>query len=80
MPDDDHDLIRHLFALATAVLEDAIEEAVAGQVHERSPALSATSARALRIAAEDLHALAAAAGVVARRGVEAERRPREGPF
>ena len=69
MDDDYRDLANRLFATATAMLEDAIGTAVAGQ----SPRLDARrlgdAARRLQAAGREIGAIAEAAAIVASLGL-----------
>ena len=73
MDDDYRELVRHLFATATAMLEDVIEAAVAGQ----SPRLESTQlsdhGRRLQATARDIAIIADAAVIVANLGVNRRR-------
>ena len=79
MDDDHRELARRLFAVATEILEDAIEIAVAGQ----SPRASATdlfdNAERLQSAARDIVAIAEAAMIVARLRVNHDPHRRKKP-
>ena len=69
--DDDHrELVRRLFATATAMLEDATEVSGAGQSPRFSPAQLATCARRLAAAARDIAIIAEAAGIAAESGID----------
>jgi len=61
MDENRRELVRRLFAAATALIETAHEAAIAGQ----SEALTAEAARRLQAAARDIAALAEAATVIA---------------
>jgi hypothetical protein len=66
--DDETDLANRLFAVATGMLEDATEEAVAGQSPKcRRKDLLRLSAR-LRHTADQIAAVAKCAGVIAELG------------
>ena len=65
MDDDDRELVRHLFAAATARIETAHEAAVAGQAIDIAAGDYAAVARRLQAAARDVAALAEAALVTA---------------
>ncbi len=65
MNDDDRELVRRLFAAATALIETAHDAAVAGQSSEIATGDYAAVARRLQAAAQDIAALAEAARVVA---------------
>jgi len=65
MDDDHRELVRHLFAAATARIEAAHDAAVAGQSSEIAAGDYAAVARRLQAAAQDIAALAEAARVIA---------------
>ena len=65
MDDDHRELVRRLFAAATARIEAAHDAAVAGQSGEIAAGDYATSARRLQAPARDIAALAEAARVIA---------------
>jgi len=65
MEDDDRELVRRLFAAATARIEAAHDAAVTGQSGEIAAGDYAASARRLQAAAQDITALAEAARVIA---------------
>ena len=65
MDDDHRELVRRLFAAATALIETAHEAAVAGQSEALTAGDFAATARRLQGAARDIAALAEAAKVVA---------------
>ncbi len=65
MDDDHRELLRRLFATATALIETAHEAAVAGQASEIAAGDYAAVARRLQAAARDVAALAEAARVIA---------------
>ena len=65
MDDDDRELVRHLFAAATALIETAHEAAIAGQSEALTARAYAEAARQLEAAARDIAALAEAAAVIA---------------
>ena len=65
MDDDDQELVRHLFAAATARIETAHDAAAAGQSSEIAAGNYAAVARRLQAAAQDIAALAEAALVIA---------------
>ena len=73
MDDDCRELTRRLFAAATAMLEDAIEAAVAGQSAKLGPRQLAKRARQLHAAAGDITVIAEAAMIVANSGVNQHR-------
>jgi len=67
--DDDHtELANRLFATATAMLEDAIETAVAGQAPRLKRSQLADAGRRLQAAANDIAIIAEAAAIVASLG------------
>ena len=65
MDDDHRELVRHLFAAATARVETAHEAAIAGQSGEIAAGDYASVAQRLQAAAQDIAALAEAARVIA---------------
>ena len=65
MDDDDRELLRHLFAATTVLIETAHESAVAGQASEIAAGDYAAVARRLQAAAQDIAALAEAVLVIA---------------
>ncbi len=65
MDDDYRELANRLFATATAMLEDAIEVAVAGQSPGLTPSRLADRGRRLQAAARDIAVVAEAAMIVA---------------
>ena len=65
MDDDHRELLRRLFATATALIETTHEAAVAGQASEIAAGDYAAVARRLQAAARDVAALAEAALVIA---------------
>ncbi len=65
MDDDHRELVRRLFAAATARIEAAHEAATAGQSSEIAAGNYAAAARRLQAAAQDIAALAEAARVIA---------------
>lgn len=73
MDEDDRELLRRLFAAATAMLEDAIEAAVAGQSAKLGPRQRVDRARQLHAAAGDITVIAQAAMIVANSGVNQDR-------
>lgn len=75
MDNDDRDLASRLFALATAMLEDTLESAVAGQSADLSPAQLVEAGCQLRAAAGNIAAIAEAAMIAAERSADA---PRDG--
>jgi len=68
MDEGHRELANRLFATATAMLEDAIEPAVAGQFSRSSPAALARHGRRLRAVLRDIAVLAEAAAIVAELG------------
>ncbi len=73
MDDDYRDLAQRLFAAATAMLEDAIEAAVAGPSAKLGPRQLVDRARQLHAAARDITVIAEAAMIVASSGVNRHR-------
>ena len=73
MDDDTRDLTNRLFATATAMLEDAIEIAVAGQSPRLDPAQLAEAGLRLQGAVRDITIIAEAAAIVVNFGAD----PRE---
>ncbi len=69
MGDDHRELAHGLFAAATAMLENAIEAAVAGQSAKLGSRQLADRARQLHAAARDITVIAEAAMIVATSGV-----------
>ena len=69
MDDEYRDLANHLFAAATAMLEDAIEVAAAGQSQRLNPSQLAGHGRCLQATAHDIGIIAEAATIVAKLGV-----------
>ncbi len=65
MDDNHRELVRRLFAAATAVIETAHEAATAGQSEALTAGHYAEAARRLQGAARDIAALAEAATVIA---------------
>jgi hypothetical protein len=65
MDEDHRELVRRLFAAATAVIETAHEAAIAGQSEALTVGAYAEAARRLQAAARDIAALAEAASVIA---------------
>ena len=68
MEDDYRELTNHLFATATAMLEDAIEIAAAGQSPRLNPSQLADHGRRLQAAAHDIAIIAEAAAIAANLG------------
>lgn len=75
MADDSSELARHLFAAATAMLEDAVGLAVTGQSPRRSPAQRAAAGRRLQVLLHDAAVVAEAAAILAQ---PAGKRPSRG--
>ncbi len=73
MADDHRELANRLFATATAMLEDAIEVAVAGQSSKLGPRQLADRADRLHAAAQDVAVIAEAAMIVANPGINQRR-------
>ncbi len=65
MDDDYRDLANRLFATGTAMLEDAIEMAIAGQSQGLGPSDLADLGRRLRAVTHDVAVIAEAAAIVA---------------
>ena len=65
MDDDHRELVRRMFAAATALIETAHEAAIAGQSEALTARAYAEAAQRLQGAARDIIALAEAATVVA---------------
>ena len=79
MTDDYRELAHRLFAATMAMLEDAIEVAVAGQ-SPRSPSSNlAEQARVLQARAQDIAVLAEAAMIVVNLGINKHRNQRNPP-
>ncbi len=70
MDDDRRELLRRLFAATTEMIEAAHDAAIAGQSGALAAEGYAEAARQLRAAAGDIAALADAATVLARPGLE----------
>ncbi len=70
MDDDHRELVQRLFVAATAMLEDAIEVAVAGQSPRLDPSELADHGRRLHAAMRDIAIIAEAAAIVADRGID----------
>ena len=77
MDDDYRELANRLFATATAMLEDVIGVAVAGQSPRRTPSQLADHGRRLQAAARDIAIIAEAAMIVANLGVNRRRNRRK---
>ncbi len=73
MDDDQRELANRLFAAVTAMLEDAIEVAVAGQSSKLGPRQLANRARRLQATVQEIAAIAEAAKIVA--NLDGNRRP-----
>ena len=73
MDDDHRELVRRLFAAATALIETAHEAAAAGQSGEIAAGDYAAAARTLQATARDAAALAEAAMIVADLGISQRR-------
>jgi len=65
---DDRELVNQLFAVATAMLEDAAGIAAAGQDTQQSPSQLAVHGRQLQAAARDIAVIAEAITIVANLG------------
>ena len=70
MTEDYRDLAHRLFATATAVLEDTIVVAVAGQSRKRRPGEIVKLAQRLQASARDIVAIAETAGITMRLSLE----------
>ena len=70
MDDDHRELVNRLFATATAMLEDAIEHAMAGQSPRLDGSQLVDHGHRLRSAVEDIAAIAEAAAIVASLGID----------
>ena len=70
MDDDDRELLRRLFAVATEIAESAHDAAANGQSGHLAAWDYADLARQLHIAARNITTLAEAAAVIATRSVE----------
>ena len=77
MNDEDRELGNRLFATATAMLEDAIEVAVAGQSSKLNPRQLADRANWLLTVLRDIAVIAEAAMIVANSGINQGRNPRK---
>ena len=75
MDDDRRELANRLFAAVTAMLEDAIEVAVAGQSPRLNPARLADIGRRLQAAARNIAIIAEAATIAANLGNNRPRNP-----
>ena len=76
MDEDDKELVRRLMAKATAMLEDAVETAVAGQSSRARPDELLDGTRRLHAAARDITAVAQAAVTITTAGLKG---PANGP-
>ncbi len=77
MDDDYRDLTSQLFATATAMLEDAIEAAVAGQSSLIPPSQLTVHTRRLQGVTRDIATIAEAAAIIAKFGSKRPRKPRK---
>ncbi len=77
MDNDYRELAHRLFAAATAMLEDAIGAAVAGQSSRLNPSQLADNGRRLQAATHDIAIIAEAATIVAILGVNRRRNRRK---
>ena len=77
MDDDYRELANRLFATATAMLEDVIEVAVAGQSPRLTPSHLADHGRRLQAAARDIAIIAETSMIVANLGVDRRRNRRK---
>ena len=77
MDDDCRELTNRLFAMATALLEDVIEVAVAGQSPRLTPSQLADHGRRLQSAAHEIAIIAEAAVIVANPGADRRRNRRK---
>ena len=77
MDDDCRELANRLFATATAMLEDVIEAAAAGQSQRLNPPQLADHGRQLQATARDIAIIAEAAVIVANLGVNRRRNRRK---
>ena len=73
MDADHRELANRLFATATAMLEDAVVLATAGQSHQNDASELIDLGQRLQAAARDVAAIAEAAAIVAKRGAETGR-------
>ena len=73
MDDDHRELVRHLFAVATELIETAHDAAVAGQSGKIAADDYTAAAHRLQAAARDIAALAEAAMIVANPGINQRR-------
>ncbi len=65
MDENRRELVRRMFAAATALIETAHEAAIAGQSEALTARVYAEAARQLEVAARDIAALAEAVAVIA---------------
>lgn len=79
MDDDYRELANQLFAAATAMLEDAIEMAVAGQSPRIPPSQFAVHARRLQASARDIAVIANAVTIIADKGINQPPNRRKNP-
>lgn len=79
MRDNYRELANRLFATATAMLEDAIEMAVAWQSPRPQPSEPADHGRRLQAATREIAVVAEAAKIVAHLGVNQRRNRRKRP-
>lgn len=79
MSDDYRELVRRLFATATAMLEDATEVSISGQSQRLVPSKLADYGHRLQTTARDIAVVAEAAIVIARLGQENGRLSRRKP-
>ena len=70
MDDDHRELVNRLFATATAMLEDAMEHAAAGQSPRLDGSQLAEHGNRLRSAVDDIASIAEAAAIVASLGAD----------
>ncbi len=70
MDEDDRELVRRLMTKATAMLEDALETAVAGQSSRARAGALLDTARRLDAASRDITAIARAAMTIMSAGLE----------
>ncbi len=77
MDDDHRELVLRLFATATAMLEDTIEVAIAGQSPRLNPSQLADHGRQLQATARDIAIIAESAMIVANLGVNQRRNRRK---
>ncbi len=75
--DEFRELANRLFATATAMLEDVIEVAVAGQSPRLTPSQLADNGRRLQSAAHEIAIISEAAVIVANPGVDRRRKRRK---